>query len=180
MKKILVAAAIGLAPAFAQAQMPQMEGKAFLEFGIGQAEIDVGAVPAGVSVDDSDTTWNISGGWMFHPNVGAEIGYRDLGEVTVSGGGFSGGVEVTGFQLGAVGRFAITERFSIVPRIGFYLWESEGSGSFAGDDDGSDLYFGVGADFAVTKQITVGAHFVRFDIDGDDVDVFEVRAGFRF
>ena len=171
MKKILVAAVIGLAPAFAQAQMQQLQGNAFIELGIGQASYDVDIS------DDSDTTWNISGGWMFHPNFGAEIGYRDLGGISDSGAG----VEVSGFHLGAVGRFAITERFSIVPRLGFYLWEADGTGTLSGaSDDGSDLYFGVGADFAVTKQFTVGAHFVRFDIDGDDVDVLEVRAGFRF
>jgi OOP family OmpA-OmpF porin len=174
MKKILVAALIGLAPALAQAQ------NAFVEFGIGQSSFDVGSAP-GVSVDDSDTTWNISGGWMFHPNFGAEIGYRDLGEVSATGPGGTASAEVSGFHFGAVGRFAVTERFSIVPRLGLYMWEADGGGVLSGaSDDGSDLYFGVGADFALTKQITVGAHFVRFDIDGDDVDVFEARVGFRF
>lgn len=171
MKKTLVAALIGLAPAFAQAQMQQMQGKAFLELGIGQASYDVDIA------DDSDTTYNISGGWMFHPNFGAEIGYRDLGGISEAGAG----VEVSGFHLGAVGRFAITPRFSIVPRLGLYLWEADGTGlASGGSDDGSDLYFGVGADFSVTQQITVGAHFVRFDVDGEDVDVFELRAGYRF
>src|SRR5687767_11685698 len=110
MKKTLVAALIGLAPAFAQAQMQQLQGKAFVELGVGQASYDVDIS------DDSDTTFNISAGYMFHPSVGAEIGYRDLGGISEAGAG----VEVSGFQLGAVGRFAVTPRISIVPRLGFY------------------------------------------------------------
>ena len=169
-KQLAAAVVLALAPFAVQAQMQQLQGKAFVELGVGQASYDVDIS------DDSDTTFNISAGYMFHPSVGAEIGYRDLGGISEGGAG----VEVSGFQLGAVGRFAVTPRIAIVPRLGFYLWEADATGLATGSDDGSDLYFGVGADFAVTQNVTVGAHFVRFDVDGDDVDVFEVRAGYRF
>jgi OmpA-OmpF porin, OOP family len=169
-RQLAAAATLALAPFAAQAQM-QMQGKAFVELGIGQASYDVDIA------DDSDTTFNISAGWMFHPSVGAEIGYRDLGKISEAGAG----VEVSGFQLGAVGRFAVTPRISIVPRLGLYLWEADGTGTLIGaSDDGNDLYFGVGADFAATPQLTVGLHFVRFDASDSDVDVFELRAGYRF
>lgn len=169
-RQLAAAVALALAPFAAQAQM-QLQGKAFAEIGVGQASYDVDIA------DDSDTTFNISAGYMFHPSVGAEIGYRDLGEISEAGAG----VEVSGFQLGAVGRFAVTPRISIVPRVGFYMWEADGTGlASGGSDDGADLYFGVGADFAVTQNVTVGLHFVRFDVDSEDVDVFELRAGYRF
>lgn len=174
MKKILLAALIAFAPAFAQAQ-------GFIELGIGQASVDLPDFP-GVSVDDTDTTWAISGGYMFHPSFGAEVGYRDLGEVTLSGPGGSGSIGVTGIMLGAVGRLAVAERLSIVPRFGLYLWEVEASSTtgFRDSDDGNDFYFGIGADFQINRQAHVGLHFARFDIGGDDIDVIEAKLGFRF
>ena len=182
MKKLLGAVVLSLAAVGAHAQ-------GFLEFGLGQSRIDLD-VPSADTVDDKDTTWSLSGGYMFHPNIGFEVGYRDLGGAsaarTVGGITNRAEAEVTGFTLGAVGRIALAERFSIVPRLGLYLWEGEGSGTVNGvqvtslDDDGTDIYFGIGAEYAFTKQLYLGAHWARCDIDGDDVDAFELRIGFRF
>jgi OOP family OmpA-OmpF porin len=175
MKKKLVAALIAFAPAVAQAQ-------GFVEIGFGQSSVDLGTFP-GVSIDETDTTWAVSGGWMFHPSyLGAEVGYRDLGEIKLTGPGGSATLEVTGFMLGAVGRLPLTERLSIVPRFGLYLWDLEASASNGAraSDDGSDFYFGIGADFQIGEKTHLGVHFARFDIGGDDVDVIEAKLGFRF
>jgi OOP family OmpA-OmpF porin len=182
MKKLLAVIALSLAPTFALAQ-------GFVELGLGIAKTDLGDLGA-TSTDEKDTTWAISGGWMFHPNIGAEVGYRNLGETSatvVSGPNtITAIVDVDGFMLGAVGRIPVVDRFSIVPRIGLYRWELEGRGFLNGvqvvsdDDSGTDLYFGLGAQYEITKQFHVGAHWARFDIDGDDVDVFEIKVGFRF
>jgi opacity protein-like surface antigen len=60
----------------------------------------------------------------------------------------------------------------------------------AGDDSNSNgFFYGIGMDYAVTEQITVGAELLQhefddFDIGGDSVDVdattFGVNAAFRF
>jgi OmpA-OmpF porin, OOP family len=174
MKKSLFAVLIAFAPAVAQAQ-------GFIELGIGQSSFDLPDFP-GVSIDDSDTTWAVSGGYMFHPSFGAEVGYRDLGEITVTDPAVSVTAEVTGIMLGVVGRLAVAERLSIVPRFGLYLWDVEASASngFSDSDDGHDFYFGIGADFQINPKTHVGLHFARFDIGGDDVDVIEAKLGFRF
>jgi OmpA-OmpF porin, OOP family len=183
MKKLFAALALCLCgPAFAQ--------QGFVELGIGQANVDLDAADVGAdTLDNKDTTWAISGGWMFHPMIGAEIGYRNLGETTASATGPGGTARVTleveGFLLGAVGRIPVGP-IEIAPRIGLYRWDLKGSAFLNGvqfdsaDDDGTDVYFGVGAQYVISKQFHVGAHWTRFDIDGDDVDVFEVKVGFRF
>jgi hypothetical protein len=169
-------------------------GEGFIELGIGQSEIDldIGPLPPSVSVskDEKDTTWAVSGGWMFNPMFGLEIGYRDLGEVSLSATDgvdtVSATAEVDGFTLGLVVRVPATEKLFIVPRLGLYRWEGKGRILVNGvqvesvDDDGTDLYFGVGADYAFTRSLFAGAHFVRYDVDGDDALVFELRLGFRF
>ena len=174
MKKALAVLALCAAATGVQAQ------QAFVELGVGQSMFDVDSVP-GVSVDDEDTTFAISGGWMFHPSVGAEVGYRDLGGLSASGPGGSASVDVDGFMLGAVGRFNVAQNIAIVPRIGFYIWDASGGGLAGGaSEDGTDLYFGVGAEYPFTRQFFAGAHWARFDIEGDDVDVIELKIGFRF
>ena len=182
MKKLAAALALSLAAFGAHAQ-------GFMEIGVGQSKFDFDA-PSPAAVDDTDTTVAVSAGYMFTPILGAEIGYRDLGETsasqTILGSAVRATAEVNGITLGAVGRFALGERLSIVPRAGLYLWDGKGRGSVNGaqvagaDDDGTDLYFGVGADYSFTRQWYAGAHWARFDIDGDDVDVLELRVGFRF
>lgn len=183
MKRFLAVLAFCLCgPAFAQ--------QGFVELGIGQSKFDIDAGDIGAdTVDDKDTTWAISGGWMFHPMIGAEIGYRNLGETSASatgpGGTARATAEVDGFQFGAVGRIPVGP-IEIAPRVGLYRWDVKGRVFLNGaqirsaDDDGTDVYFGVGAQYVIAKQFHVGAHWARFDIDGDDVDVFEIKVGFRF
>ena len=38
----------------------------------------------------------------------------------------------------------------------------------------------VGIALPFTRQFFAGAHWARFDIEGDDVDVIELKIGFRF
>jgi OmpA-OmpF porin, OOP family len=185
MKHAVAALALSLASFTAHAQP-------FVELGFGQSDVDVDFISLGAtSQDTKDTTFNISGGWMFTPMIGIEIGYRDLGEV--SGSMTAPGVtstvtfEAEGFQLGAVGRIPLgTSAFSIVPRVGLFKWDVKGRGVVNGvqvsslDEDGTDLYFGVGADYSISKNLHVGAHWARFDLDDLDVDVIELRVGWRF
>ena len=181
-------AALAFAPALAQAQ-------GFVELGFGQATYDLSEVEdLGFTLDDKDTTFAISGGYMFHPMIGAEIGFRDLGGVkgTIAGPGGTGTikVDVSGVFFGLLGRVAVTERLSVVPRFGFYMWELEASGSVtsggfvflipAESDSGTDPYFGIGARYAVSKQVHVGVHYAQFDIGGDEVDVIELKFGINF
>jgi len=181
-KTLAAVAVLSFAPLMAHAE-------AFLELGIGQATVDLSEL-GGTSSDEKDTTFAISGGYMFNPMIGAEIGYRDLGEASASatgpGGTATASLKADGFFFGGVGRIPVAERLSIVPRLGFFMWDASGevrlNGALVGtaDDDGTDLYFGIGADYRFTDKAHAGVHFVRYDLDGDDVDVLEFKVGFRF
>ena len=186
MKKTLAALVLFLAAFGAHAE-------GFIELGIGQAKTDLDLdLPPTVSVskDEKDTTWAVSGGWMFTPVVGLEVGYRNLGEVSARASNgvttVSADAELDGFMIGGVFRIPVGAKVSIVPRVGLYVWETKGRGFINGvqvetfDDDGTDLYFGIGADYNFSRRAFAGAHFARFDVDGDEVLVFELRLGFRF
>ena len=185
MRKVL--AVIAASGAIAYSPFALSEG--FVELGIGQATYDLEV--EGASVDDKDTTFAVSGGWMFHPMIGAEVGYRNLGEVAATATGPGGTarvvVEVDGFMIGGVGRIPVgPQGLEIVPRVGLFMWDLKGRATLNGvpldsaDDDGTDVYFGVGVQYAFTRRVHLGAHWARFDIGGDNVDAFELKAGFRF
>jgi opacity protein-like surface antigen len=182
-KKLLVGLALAVAPVMAHAQ-------GYLELSIGNASADLGGVGAN-SVDDSDTTFAIGGGYMFNPNLGIEAGYRELGEVSatfvIPPDTIRATLESSGFYVGAVGRFQIAERFSITPRAGLFFWEVDGRGTLNGaptnvrtSDDGNDLYFGIAASYALTRQFELGVGWTRYDLGGDDVDVVEAKFAVRF
>lgn len=182
MRKLAVVIGLILAPLTAHAQ-------GFVELSIGQAKTDIGGLP-GWSTDGSDSTWAIGGGFMFSPNVGLEAGYRSLGELSarsVSGGNLLSVVaDVGGFYGGVLGKLPVTERLSLAGRVGLLAWEADGTGSVNGvpvvreELDGTDLYFGVGAAYAVNRSFELGVGWTRFDVDGDDADTLELKLRFSF
>ena len=66
------------APAIAQT-----DGGFFVDASFGRMKADLGNT-AGLTVDNKDTSFSAGGGYMFNRYIGAEIGYRDLGEVSAS------------------------------------------------------------------------------------------------
>lgn len=183
MKRLTAMLALCLAPILVHAQ-------AFVELSLGEADFGLGSAP-GVDVKDTDTSWAISGGYMFNPTIGAEVGYRSLGEASVSGitpGGDSvrATIDFAGVFAGMVGRFPMADRLHFLGRFGLFLWEGEGRLVENGvltesiDDDGTDLYFGVGASYAVSRNVDVGVGWTRYDVDGDNLDALELKLRFNF
>ena len=183
MKRLTAMLALCLAPMLVHAQ-------AFVELSLGQADFGLGAAP-GIDVKDTDTSWAISGGYMFNPSIGAEAGYRSLGEASVSGttpGGDSvrATVEFAGVFAGMVGRFPMADRLHFLGRFGLFLWQGKarlvenGVLTESADDDGTDLYFGVGASYAVSRNVDVGAGWTRYDVDGENLDALELKLRFNF
>lgn len=74
-------------------------------------------------VDRSDTAYKLFLGRQFNPYLGLEAGYFSLGRssftsVTVPAGSLNGEVRVQGLNLDLVGTMPLSERFSVLGRIG--------------------------------------------------------------
>ena len=70
-------------------------------------------------------------------------------------------------------------------RLGFFMWDADIDVSFNGltgsdSDDGSDPFFGVGAEIALADRLTLTVEFSRYEALDDDVDFVGVglRSGF--
>lgn len=145
---------------------------------IGQATID--ACDGVTNCDDEDTSWKIFGGWEMNPNIAFEAGWVDFGEITGSVGGSAVSAEVDGWTLAAKGILPINEQFDVFGKFGAIMWDVEGSGAASGiSDDGTDLMYGLGAQYMLTNQFGIVGEWEWFDIDSD-VDLFSVGVLFKF
>lgn len=145
---------------------------------VGQSTIDgCGGVS---NCDDEDTSWKVFGGWELNQNIAFEAGWVDLGEISGSIGGSAVSAEADGWTLAAKGILPLNEQFGVFAKIGFIDWEIEGGGALSGvDDDGTDLMYGIGAQYMFTDQFGIVGEWEWYDID-DDADVLSIGALIKF
>lgn len=145
----------------------------------------------GVSCDDKDSAWRVLGGYQLNRNFAIEGAYTDLGELTASGPGGSVSAEANALELSGLGMFPLTNTLSLYGKAGVYRGEVEGrldSSLISGTskDDNTDLTFGAGVKFDMTRNVALRAEWQRYnDMGGEDttetdVDVLSVGVQYRF
>jgi OOP family OmpA-OmpF porin len=117
---------------------------------------------------DKDTAWRILGGYQINRNFAAELGYGMLYD--------KDDVEVTAWELVGIGSFPLANRFSVFGKLGFAMWEAEFPG---GDDDGTDLTYGIGLQYDVSRNLGLRAQWQRYDVDAD-ADLLSIGLIYRF
>lgn len=189
--------ALGLAAAtFALPAAAQLRATGFYLGGsIGQAKAKDfcdGVGGPGVSCDDKDTAWKLFAGYQFHPNVAVELGYADLGKAKASGSGAEVSDEATAWDLTAVASWPLVNQFSIYGRFGGYHGTVKskasvtGLGSASEDKSTTDITFGVGARYDITRNFGIRAEWQRYADMKDafdeksNVDVMSIGVLYRF
>lgn len=143
----------------------------------GMTTYDLGGVPAGVSIDDSDTGFKLFGGFQFTKNWGAEAGYVDFGKASLSGPA-SGDVGITAFTFAGTGTLPLGQNFSLVGKLGLAMWDTNGSASSG--DNGTDLYYGVGARYDFNKNLGLVADYEVVDTENDSVNMISLGVRYKF
>lgn len=149
---------------------------------------------AGISCDDTDSSWKIFGGYQFNKNFAAELGYVDLGKATASAPGVTANVKAKGFEFLGVGTLPLSDGFSAYGKLGFFRWDADASiaipafgalGTFS--ESGTDVTFGIGVKYDFTKNVAARLEWQRYkDLGNDatigksDVDVMSIGVVFKF
>ena len=197
LKKTTIAALLAAAGlAASQGAFAQATPERGFYAGISIGQSDVGneiAIPGLITsgqVDGKDTAWKLFGGYMFSRNFGAELSYIQLGDTSYSGTFFGspvtgGNVEVSGFNVSAIGSFPINPQFSLFGKIGFFMWDAEASDRtggvpFSAKTDGTDLSFGLGATYNFSRNLGVRAEWERLKVEDADADLLSIGLVYRF
>ena len=138
---------------------------------------------------ETDTGWKIFGGYQINKSFGAEFGYVNLGKVKESGalpifGAFTATIDAKAWQLVGVGTLPIDDRFSVFGKLGFARWDADlkctGFLAGCGDDSGTDLTFGVGVKYNLTRNLAVRGEWENFDLGDADADLLLITIVYKF
>jgi len=121
-----------------------------------------------VSGADDDIGFKLLGGYRFHPNIAAEVGYGMLYDKS--------DVEITGLEFVAVGFFPITNQFSILGKLGLANVEAD---TRFGSEDKTELTWGLGVQFDVSRNLGVRALWQRYETD-DAIDFLAIGVTYKF
>ena len=119
--------------------------------------------------EETDTAMKILGGFQFHPNIAVELGYGFLYD--------KGATEITALELVAVGMYQVAPQISVLAKLGFANVETDFGNT---SDDSTEVLFGVGAQYDVTRNLGARLMFTRYGAARDDVDVISVGVIWRF
>jgi OOP family OmpA-OmpF porin len=209
MLRLLSAAALGsLAGAGAVAQD---NGYYYggLSVGQSQANIDDERIRAGLlgaglgttslSLNERGTAFKLFGGYQFNRYFALEGGYFDLGRfgytaTTFPTGTLDGQIKLRGFNLDLVGTLPISERLSVIGRVGAQI--AKASDSFNGtgavhvpnrnpSKRETNYKVGLGLQYEVTPSFLIRGEAERYRVNDaignrGDVNVFSVTLVFPF
>ena len=178
----VISGAVGAALSVLVLCPAQAQNGFYLGANFGQSSIDLCSGLAVTGCDDDDSGWKAYGGYDVNPYLAAEAGYADLGDFNVSAGGNTITGEYDGMFIDAKGSLPIGDAFSVFAKLGVLFWDVEGSNAAAGySEDGSDLSYGLGAEYMFTSQFGGRAEWQQFqDVDGDDVELWTGGAVVKF
>ncbi len=125
----------------------------------------------GVAGDGSPVVGKVFGGYQFTPNFALEAGAASLGGVSSASGDMNG----HSVFLDAVGILPLNDKWSLLGRVG---WAQVDLNTSLGDDSGTGLKIGLGAEYALTNKVAVRGEWERYQVnvfnDKPNVDQYTV------
>lgn len=148
-------------------------------FGFGQSKYrDFAATNANTRTEG----WKVYSGYQFNKYLGVEGGYANLNDLTATTGTTRTDVESNAWALAAVGSYPLTDKFSIMAKLGaaYVLTTTDVKVGAAltqrGGEDGYQPYYGIGVKYALLDNVDLRAEWERFDLDDYNIDL--TTAGF--
>ena len=152
----------------------------YLGASVGQANLKIDDLTNDIFPDDDfdsdDTAFKLIAGIRPLDWLGVEAAYVNFGEPEDTVLGQKLKADGDGISAFAVG-FLPTGPVDLFAKVGLISWDSKISGSF--DDDGTDLAYGVGAQFRVLS-LSVRAEYEKFDISDVDLDMISIGVTYTF
>ena len=175
-KAILFAAALLTLPVLPAVAA---DNGSYLGGSVGQANLKIDDLSDGISTADfdaDDTAFKLIAGMRPLDWLGIEAAYVNFGEPEDTVLGQKLKADGDGISAFAVG-FLPTGPVDLFAKVGLISWDSKIGGTF--DDDGTDLAYGVGAQFRVLG-LSIRAEYEKYDISDVDLDMISVGLTYTF
>lgn len=138
-----------------------------------------GASSISVLDENTDRGYKLFAGYQFNKYIGLEGGYFDLGRfafvaTTTPAGTLSGEIKLRGLNLDLVGTLPITQRFSVLGRLGANYADARDSFHATGavhvlsptaSTRETNLKLGLGLQYAFTDALALRAELERYSIN---------------
>ncbi|MBU2712625.1 outer membrane beta-barrel protein [Zooshikella harenae] len=217
MKKAVLAVALAstfVAPAFAESSInPLKDEKSgfYLGLGLGSADYNDaydnlkdeydGFMSGTTSYTTRDMAWKVFGGYRVNKYFALEANYTSLGnpdaDFTNTSGTYRDEIEneIKGYGIKAVGLYPINNNFEVLASVGTFKWKVEEDeennrfGPSSETEKGTSLTYGLGANYYLTDNISVGLNWERINDVGDkdnlffgenDIDTYTISAQYNF
>ena len=158
-----------------------------------------GLATTSISDRDRDTGFKIYGGYQLSPNFALEGGYFDLGKFgftanTNPAGTLNGDIRLRGLNVDVVGTLPLSERFSLLGRVGANYAQTRGTFSGTGaigltnpnpSKRDTNYKIGVGLQYAFTESLSMRGELERYRINDavgnkGHVDMVSVGLVYKF
>ena len=158
-----------------------------------------GLVTSAMSNDEHALAWKAFGGYQLNRYLGVEAGYFSLGHfgytsTTVPAGTVDGRIRLHGINLDLVGTLPISERFSLIARVGGQHASARdsfhGSGAAVvltpnASKSETNVKFGAGLQYAFTPNLMLRGEAERYRINDavgnhGDVNMYSVGLVYAF
>lgn len=156
----------------------------YLGAGVGQSSVEFDGDISNVdfNFDASATSYKIIAGWRFIDWLAVEANYVDLGKSDDRVLGEKMETDIDGFSASVVGFLPIGP-VDAYARVGAVDWSADITSpalDLQGSDDGTDLTYGVGAQFRIWG-LSIRAEYEIFDIeDADTIDLLSLGVTWTF
>ena len=141
--------------------MAEQADGAYLGLSVGAPHYQDGV--NGVSGDSSGLSGKLFGGYQLNPNFALEAGVADLGHIENS----TGRVTSHGEYIDAVGIAPLNDKFSLLGSLGLAHVDANTSN---GDGSGNGLKLGLGAQYALSRNVAL-----RGEVERYRPDVFDAK-----
>ena len=150
----------------------------FGEAGMAKRLLPLGVTTSTLTEDTRGKSFKLFGGYQFNRNIALEVGYFHLGQfgftsTTAPAGTLNGTMKVQGYNLDLVGTMPVTDRFSLLARVGAQNARTRdnfiGTGAAAlasqsRDERATRLKYGVGLQYEMSPAVMVRGEIERYRI----------------
>jgi OOP family OmpA-OmpF porin len=159
----------------------------YLSASVGSAEQKIGI--SGLSVEMSDTAFQLAGGYRWDNNIGIEAGYTNMGKGTISADTASISSKPKSIHLAATYSYNLTPDFAVTGKLGgvhtrTVLTVKDGTMSDSEVEMRNSLLVGVGVSYAFKPHVALIADYQSFNkivrSNGEGLKAHVVSVGVRY